>query len=84
MSSARLSSKGQLIIPKHVRDAHCWDTGQELEVIDMADGVLLKLKSPFPTTTIEDLAHLQAYSGPTRSLDDMDEAIRTGIRARYS
>lgn len=83
MSSARLSSKGQLIIPKHVRDAHCWDAGQELEVIDMEDGVLLKSRNPFPATTIEDVTHLPAYSGSTRSLDEMDEAIRTGIRERY-
>jgi len=47
MSITRLSSKGQLIIPKPVRRAHCWDAGQELEVIDMEEGVLLKTKSPF-------------------------------------
>jgi len=33
MSTTRLSSKGQLIIPKPVRKAHCWDTGQELDVV---------------------------------------------------
>jgi len=40
MGSARLSSKAQLIVPKHARDAHCWDIGQELEVIDVPDGIL--------------------------------------------
>ncbi|MDX8395540.1 MAG: AbrB/MazE/SpoVT family DNA-binding domain-containing protein [Mariprofundaceae bacterium] len=84
MNTARLSSKGQLIIPKSIRDQHAWHTGQELEVIDTKEGILLRSKSPFPTTTIDDLTHLKAYSGPTKSLDEMTEAIRTGIKKQRS
>jgi len=47
MSTARLSSKGQLIIPKPIRKAHGWDTGPEFEVIDTEEGILLKSRSPF-------------------------------------
>ncbi|TLS78417.1 AbrB/MazE/SpoVT family DNA-binding domain-containing protein [Mariprofundus erugo] len=79
MGTARLSSKGQLIIPKHVREAHCWDAGQELEVIDMPEGVLLKAKKIFPATSIADLEQLPAYSGPVKSLEEMDAAIRKAI-----
>jgi len=79
MSIARLSSKGQLIIPKHIRTIHCWEAGQELEVIDTADGVLLASRTPFPATSIDDLKQLKAYSGPSKSLDDMDDAIHAAI-----
>jgi len=81
MSVAKLSSKGQLIIPKHVRDAHCWDTGQELEVVDTKDGVLLVSRNPFPATSLEDLKQLSKYTGATKSLDDMEEAIREASKA---
>ena len=33
METTRLSSKGQVIIPKRLRDAHHWLAGQELIAI---------------------------------------------------
>ncbi len=80
MNIARLSSKGQLIIPKPIRQMHGWDTGQELEVIDTEQGVLLKTKSPFPATTLDEVAGSLAYQGKTKSLADMDQAIAMGVK----
>jgi len=80
MNTARLSSKGQLIIPKPIRQVHGWDTGQELEVIDTEQGVLLKTKSPFPETTLNEVAGSLAYQGKTKSLADMDQAIAIGVK----
>ena len=48
MDTIRLSSKGQVIIPKPLRTAHHWEAGQELIIIDVGDGILLKSKTPFP------------------------------------
>ncbi|MDQ6959364.1 MAG: AbrB/MazE/SpoVT family DNA-binding domain-containing protein [Mariprofundaceae bacterium] len=84
MSTARLSSKGQLIIPKPVRKAHCWETGQELEVIDMEDGVLLKTKSPFRQTSMDDVLGSLPYSGAAKTVEQMKEAIGKGVQARRS
>nr|VFJ78796.1 MAG: looped-hinge helix DNA binding domain-containing protein, AbrB family [Candidatus Kentron sp. FW] len=47
MDVAKLSSKGQVIIPKHLRTVHRWESGQELMVVDIRDGVLLKPKKAF-------------------------------------
>jgi len=80
MNTARLSSKGQLIIPKPIRQLHGWDTGQELEVIDTEQGVFLKTKSPFPETTLDEVAGSLIYRGKARSLSEMDEAIATGVK----
>jgi len=52
----RLSSKGQVIIPKLVRKSHHWEAGQELIVVDTGDGVLLKPKNAFPESSIDDVA----------------------------
>lgn len=82
MDSTRLSSKGQVIIPKHVRAAHKWRPGQELVVIDMEDGVLLRPKSPFRATEIGEVASSLEYSGEAKSLDDMEAAIKKGVSER--
>ena len=42
MDSIKLSSKGQVIIPKHIRSADHWEPGQELILIDTGNGILLK------------------------------------------
>lgn len=37
-----LSSKGQLVMPKSVRDRHGWKSGDRFQVIDAAGAVLLR------------------------------------------
>ncbi len=80
METTKLSSKGQVIIPKPVRSAHHWDPGQELLVIDLGDGVLLKPKAPFSETTLDDVASCLKYSGKPQSLEEMEDAIRQGVK----
>ena len=84
MNIARLSSKGQLIIPKPIRQAHGWDTGQELEVIDTAEGPFLKAKSPFKQTSMDDVVGSLPYSGEAKTVAQMHEAIATAIKERQS
>ncbi len=78
MSKTRLSSKGQVIIPKSSRDAHHWEAGQELVVIDTEEGVLLKPARPVPPATLKQLAGCLKYSGAAKSLEEMEAAIRQG------
>lgn len=47
MKTTRMSSKGQVIIPKALRETYGWEEGQELIAINMGDGILLKSKKPF-------------------------------------
>ena len=83
MNTTRLSSKGQVIIPKPLRTAHHWETGQELVVVDVGDGVLLKPKMPFNETNISDVASCLKYEGKPKSLDDMNSAIQQGIKDKF-
>jgi AbrB family looped-hinge helix DNA binding protein len=82
METTKLSSKGQVIIPKPFRTAHRWEPGQELVVIDTGDGVLLKPKTPFHETNIEDVASCLRYAGEPKTLNDMEQAIRQGVKER--
>lgn len=83
MTTTKLSSKGQVIIPKPIRNAHHWETGQELIVIDMGDGILLKTKTPFAVTDINETASCLKYDGPAKSIDDMDQAIKKGVMEHH-
>ena len=76
MNKTRLSSKGQIIIPKSSREAHHWETGQELVVIDTEEGVLLKPVRPAPHATLDELAGCLSYKGPAKSLEEMEQAIQ--------
>ncbi len=79
MEITKLSSKGQVIIPKPVRSAHDWKIGQELVVIDMGDGILLRPRTPFSTTNIRDVASCLKFTGKPKTLAEMENAIKKGI-----
>jgi AbrB family looped-hinge helix DNA binding protein len=83
METSKLSSKGQVVIPKSLRSAHHWEAGQELVVVDVGDGILFKSKSPFKETSISEVASCLKFAGKARSLDDMDSAIRAGVKNRH-
>ena len=82
MEKTRLSSKGQVIIPKSIRDARGWKEGEELLVEETKDGVMLRPAQPFPRTTLQEVVGCMKYEGPRRSLEEMDAAVARGARER--
>lgn len=83
METTKLSSKGQVIIPKPIRAAHHWEPGQELLVVDTGEGVLLKPRAPFQPTAIAEVASCLPYSGKPKSIEDMERAISHGAKKRF-
>lgn len=82
METTRLSSKGQIIIPKALRDAYQWMPGLEFVVIDTGQGLLLKPYRPFEPTTLDDVAGCLPYDGRPQTIEEMDEAIRLAVTER--
>lgn len=80
---SRLSTRGQLIIPKALRDRHGWVPGTVLVVEDRVDGVFVRLAKSLPPTELEDLVGSTGYRGPARSLDDMEAAPARGVRRQH-
>lgn len=83
MESTKLSSKGQVIIPKHIRISHHWEAGQELIVIDTGDGILLKAKAPFSESRLSDVAGCLQYAGTAITIEEMNDAVATGLKAQF-
>lgn len=77
-----LSTKGQVILPKAIRERRKWEAGTRLVVEETPEGVLLKPAPFFPPTRHEDVAGMLAYSGPPKTLEEMDAAITEEIKAR--
>lgn len=79
MQVTLLSSKGQVIIPKALRDQRQWHAGTRLQVLDTAEGLLLKPVTPSQKVPLAaGLAAIRdriAYHGPAVSLEEMDDAV---------
>ena len=83
METTKLSSKGQIIIPKWLRDAYRWEAGLEFIVINTGDGLFLKPSRPFEPTVLEEVAGSLPYAGPPRTVEEMDDDLGQGIREAW-
>jgi AbrB family looped-hinge helix DNA binding protein len=77
-----LSSSGQVILPKSIRDAHRWQPGTEFIVESTAEGVLLRPLKRFPQTRVEDVAGFLRYADKPKTLKQMEAAIGAEVKAR--
>jgi AbrB family looped-hinge helix DNA binding protein len=82
MATTKLSSKGQVILPKSVRDARNWQSGTEFLVEELPDGVLLRPLKPFPVAAFDEVFGCLKYSGRPKTLGEMEKAIAKGVEAR--
>jgi AbrB family looped-hinge helix DNA binding protein len=83
MAKTRLSSKGQVILPKSVREAHHWPAGTEFDVEDTPGGVILRPAKPFGATRLDDLVGCLYQPGKAKTIDQMNDAIAAELRERH-
>jgi len=82
ISATRLSAKGQVVIPKTIRDASGWRAGLELIVEVTEDGVVLRPRALTRARAAEELLGCTGYRGPRRSLAEMNAAVAREAKAR--
>lgn len=78
MITTLLSAKGQLVLPAGLRKARAWTAGTRFEVVAIPEGVLLRplaAARAFAPTTLDDVFGMARYTGPVRTLQDMDAAV---------
>jgi AbrB family looped-hinge helix DNA binding protein len=79
-----VSSKGQIIVPKAIRQRRNWVPGTRLVVEEIPDGVLLKAAPVFAPTRPEEVAGMLAYRGRPKTLEEMDATITAEVRRRHA
>ena len=83
METTRLSSKGQIILPKSIRDARAWPPGTEFTVEPTREGILLRPVATFPRTQMSDVAGCLRYEGKPKTLVEMRAAIGREVMRRH-
>ncbi len=84
-TSTTVSTKGQVILPKPIRDQLGWKSGTHLTVEQTADGVLLKpLATTFAPTRPEDVFACLPVTGAPKSIEDMHAGILAEARRRHA
>ena len=79
-----VSTKGQVILPKAVRQALRWEVGTRLVVESRPEGVLLRPEPAFAETRPEDVFGCLAWNGPSKSLSDMQAGVLAEARRRHA
>ncbi len=75
----KVSAKGQIVIPKDVRDRLHWDKGTPLEVVAGDGGVYLRVMQQPATENFAEFAEkirkIVNYTGPKITDEDIKESI---------
>lgn len=78
-----ISTKGQLILPKAIRERRDWGAGTRLTVEETPDGVLLRRAPAFAATSPELVFGILALEGAPKSLEEMEAGIMAEARRRH-
>ncbi len=79
-----VSTKGQVILPKVIRQRREWNAGTRLVVEETPEGVLLKLAPSFAETRPEDVFGMLPYKGKPKSLEEMEAGVLAEARRRHA
>lgn len=83
METTRLSTKGQVILPKAVRSARAWLPGTQFSVEETPEGLLLRPIGRFPETRLEEVAGCLKWTGKPKTTLQMRRAIAREIKRRH-
>ncbi len=83
MQKTRLSSKGQIILPKSIRESRSWEAGMEFTVEPTDDGVVLRPAATFRHTEMDEVAGCLASRLRPVTSDRMRQGIEKEVRRRH-
>lgn len=83
MEKTRLSTKGQIILPKTIHDALAWGPGTEFTVEETDGGILIRPASRFPKTSLEEVAGCLRSNRKSTTDTEMRDAIRAEVMRRH-
>jgi AbrB family looped-hinge helix DNA binding protein len=82
--TTRVSTKGQVILPKSIRQQRRWEPGTRLVVEDTPDGVLLRTAPLFAPSRPEDVYGSLPPKGAPKTLEEMEASIVAEAKRRHA
>ena len=84
MLTTTVSTKGQVVIPKAMRDALRWPDGMTLVVEQNARGIMLSpAKQHFPLTSRDEVRGCMGYKGSALSLEEIDRRMAAAFAKKW-
>ena len=83
METTRLSTKGQVILPKTIRDSRAWKPGTEFSVEETGEGILLRPTGRFPQADLAQVAGCLRVRGKSKTQEQMRAVIRREVMRRH-
>jgi AbrB family looped-hinge helix DNA binding protein len=83
MDTTRLSTKGQIVLPKAIRESGAWNPGTEFKVELTRDGILLRPTRPVSQSSLDEVAGCLRSRRKAKSLALMNSAINTEVKRRH-
>ncbi|MCY4059312.1 MAG: AbrB/MazE/SpoVT family DNA-binding domain-containing protein [Gammaproteobacteria bacterium] len=79
-----VSTKGQVILPKAIRQSLRWEAGTRLVVESTQEGVLLRPFPRFVETRPDEVFGILAYDGPSKTLGEMEAGVLAEAKRRHA
>jgi AbrB family looped-hinge helix DNA binding protein len=83
METTRLSTKGQIILPKSIRVSRDWRPGTSFTVEETTDGVLLRPAARFPAVALDEVIGCLPSKRKSKTPGQMHAAIGGEVRRRH-
>ncbi len=78
-----VSTKGQIVLPRSVRQSRHWEPGTKLIVENTPDGVLLKPAPVLEETSDDEVFGMLNWRGAPKTLDDMDASVLAEAKRQH-
>lgn len=83
METTKLLSKGQVVLPKWLRDARGWGPGAEFAGEEVPERILVRPLRPFGSTSFAEIFGCLKYTGRVKTLPRTETAIVRGVWERH-
>ena len=81
MATATMSTKGQIVIPRALREQLGWAAGTTLKVEVQGSALELRTAPAVAPTTVDDLLGCLPYDRRAKTIEEMDQSVAAGARA---